>query len=117
MTTRKAKNLNISLFKIKEYRLSTTLQILCDRTKDKENIYTSSHFVYKNKRIHVSSNRYRHKAIQNKECENIETKIKELMEKNKSISTKEISKQTSLSKHMIGKFYMKLRRNLNGRIK
>ncbi len=115
MTTRKSKSVSIHLFKINDYYISNVTHIIHDKIKDKENIYISSYFVHRHKKIHVSSNRYRHQAIQNEE--NIENKIKELMIKNKSIKIKEISKQTGFTKYVVGKFYMKLRRILNGRIK
>ncbi len=117
MTTRKSKSTSIHLFKIDGYFVSSVIHIICDKTKDKENVYISSYFVHKNRRIHPSSNRYQNQDIQNENPENIESKVKEIMIKDRSICIKEIAKQTGFTKYKIEKFYMKLRRNLNGRIK
>jgi len=96
MTTRKSKLISIRLFEIKGYFLSSTLQVLCDQVKDKENVYVISRLTYRNYRISLNKSIEKYNVINglfiNKDDINKENKKKELMEKNKNITIKELIK-------------------------
>ncbi len=121
MNIRKNKILSIPLFKINGYVFTSRVSIILEYTKTTETIYISSYFVYRKNRIYKNKSVHNGSrgrlTIQNDEDNYRENRIKELMIKNRSITTCELSKLTGFSNYSIYKFYMKLRHELNGRIK
>ena len=120
----KSKSILCKLFKLNNSFVVNVTRVMYNKLN--KNIYISSIIMYKQKGISLnkknkqlckkdnSKNRKTEKLISDKNDEN---KLRLEMEKDKNITIKRMSEITKIPEYKIrGRFYMKLRREINGKV-